>query len=118
MLYRLEVMEAGDALVAHLDAARGRGPRCGTADVEGTHGELRARLADQLRGDDAARLADVNRAPARQIAPVAARAHPVAGLAGDRGAHLDLVDALGLHEPHQLLIEQGADRDQHLLATG
>ena len=28
------------------------------ADVEGAHGELRARLADRLRGDDADRLAD------------------------------------------------------------
>ena len=34
--------------------------RCGTTDVEGTHGELRARLADGLRGDDADRFAELD----------------------------------------------------------
>jgi hypothetical protein len=32
-------------------------------------GELRARLADRLRRDDADRLAEVHHVPARQIAP-------------------------------------------------
>ena len=41
------------------------------ADVEGAHGELGARLADRLRGDDADRLADIDRRAARQIAAVA-----------------------------------------------
>ena len=41
------------------------------ADVEGAHGELRARLADRLRRDDADRLAHVDGRAARQIAPVA-----------------------------------------------
>ena len=42
-------------------------------DVERTHRELRARLADRLRGDDADRLADVDHVPARQVAAVARR---------------------------------------------
>jgi hypothetical protein len=41
------------------------------ADVEGTHGQLRARLADRLRGDDADRFADVDRRAAREVAAVA-----------------------------------------------
>ena len=47
------------------------------ADVEGAHGELRARLADRLRGDDADRLAHVDRRAAREIAPVAGAADAV-----------------------------------------
>src|SRR5215472_15220146 len=108
------VMEADQALVAHLDAGSGRGPRCRTTDVEGAHGELRARLADRLRGDDAHGLADRDRPAPCEIAPVAARADAVAGLAGDGRADLDLVDALLLEQPHQLLIEQRAGGDQHL----
>ena len=34
-----------------------------STDVEGAQRELRARLADRLRGDDADRLADVHHAP-------------------------------------------------------
>ena len=41
------------------------------ADVERTHRQLRARLTDRLGGDDADRLADVDRRAARKIAPVA-----------------------------------------------
>src|SRR5205085_3151562 len=55
-----------------------------TANVEGTHGELRARLADRLRRDDADRLAHVDRRAAGKIAPVALGAHAVGRLAGDR----------------------------------
>src|SRR6185312_6159158 len=41
------------------------------ADVERTHGELGARLADRLRRNDADRLAHVHRRTAGEIAPVA-----------------------------------------------
>jgi phage tail tape-measure protein len=47
------------------------------ADVEGAHGELGARLADRLGGDDADRLAQIDRRAARQIAPVAGCADAV-----------------------------------------
>src|ERR1700745_1530342 len=115
VLHRLHVMEADQSLVAHLAARGGRGPRCRTADVEGAHGELRARLADRLRGDDAYGLADRDRPAARQVTPVAARTDAVTGLAGDGRADLDLVDALLLEEPYHLLIEQRSRRDQHVL---
>ena len=45
------------------------------ADVEGPHGQLRARLADRLRGDDSDGFADVDRRAARKIAPIAFAAH-------------------------------------------
>ena len=47
------------------------------ADVERTHRELRAGLTDRLGGDDADRLADVDRRTAGKIAPVALGAHAV-----------------------------------------
>ena len=46
------------------------------ADVEGAHGELGARLADRLRGDDADRLADIDHGAAREIAAIALAAEP------------------------------------------
>ena len=58
---RLRVADADDAFGARLEralldlAARRR-----ATDVERTHRELRARLADRLAGDDADRLADVD----------------------------------------------------------
>ena len=40
----------------------------GAADVERTHGELRAGFADGLRGDDADRLAELDQQAGGQIA--------------------------------------------------
>ena len=90
----------------HLADARLRGR---AADVEGAHGQLRARLADGLRGDDADRLADVDHMPAPEVAPVALGADAEAGFAGDRRAHLDFVDVCLLDFFDQFLV-------QHLLA--
>ena len=58
------------------------------ADVEGPHRQLRARLADRLRGDDADRLADVDRRAAGEIAPVAGGADAADALADQRRADL------------------------------
>ena len=76
-----------------------RGPRCRAADVEGAHRELRARLADRLRGDHADRLADVDQRAAAEVAAVALGAHALARVAGQRRAHLDLVDAERCRSP-------------------
>src|SRR3546814_7686223 len=63
------------------------------ADVEGAHGELGARLADRLRGDDADRLADVHLGAAGEVAPVAGAADAAYRLAHQRRADEDGVDA-------------------------
>ena len=78
VLDRLDVVEAQCALVADLNAAGSRGPRGRAADVEGAHRQLRAGLADRLRGDHAHRLADVDDPPATEVAAVAVAAHAVA----------------------------------------
>src|SRR5690606_38517675 len=82
----LDVLEADRARALHLDAVDRRRSRRRAADVERAHRELRARLADGLRRDDADRLALVHAVTAREIAPVALRAHAVMGLARDRRA--------------------------------
>ena len=63
------------------------------ADVERTHRELRARLADRLRRDDADRFADVDRRAAREIAPVALAADAVGRLAGQHRTDAHLLHA-------------------------
>ena len=99
---------AHDPFDLALDLARHRRTRCRAADVEGTHRQLRARLADRLRGNDAHRLADVDQRTTAQIAAVALRAQAVARIAGQRRAHLDFVDAARLDCIDRLLIEQRA----------
>ena len=64
------------------------------AGVEGTHGQLRARLADGLRGDDADSLAEVDELARRQVHAVAAGADAGACLAAEDGADVDLIDAV------------------------
>jgi hypothetical protein len=57
--------------VLDLDAVDGGRPGCSATNVERTHRELSAGLANGLSGDDADRLADVDQVATRQIAPVA-----------------------------------------------
>ena len=64
-----------------------------TTGVEGTHRQLRARLTDRLGRDDADGLADVDELAGGQRAAVALRAGAGAGVAGQDGADLDLLDA-------------------------
>src|SRR4029077_7275139 len=74
----LEVDELDLALVPGLERRLLGAAARGAADVEGPHGELRAGLADRLRGDDADRLAKVHHLPAREVAAVATAAHALA----------------------------------------
>ena len=64
-----------------------------TAGVEGPHGQLGARLADRLGGDDADGLAELDWRAGGQGAPVAGAAHAVRALAGEHRAAGDLDDA-------------------------
>src|SRR5688572_22404059 len=83
VLHGLHVVEAQRALVAHFDGRSRSGSRCGTTDVEGAHGELRAGLADRLRGHDADRFADVDLPATREVASVAGGTDAITRLAGD-----------------------------------
>ena len=63
-------------------------PRCGGF----SHGQLGARLADRLGGDDAHRFADVDPGAARQIAAVAGAADPDLAFADQDRADLHRLD--------------------------
>ena len=88
--------------------------RRGAAVVEGTHGELRARLADRLRGDDAHRLADLDHLAGRQVAAVAEGADAAPGLAGEHGTDLHPLDARRLHGGAEHLGDLLADGEDQL----
>src|SRR5690606_36804833 len=103
--------------VLHLDVVGGRGPAGGTTDVESTHGQLGTRLTDGLGGDDTDCFTDVDLVTTGQIAAVALGADAVAGFAGDRRTHHHFVDAVALDELDPLLVDQGAGRNDDLVAA-
>src|SRR6185436_17687896 len=81
------------------------------ADVERAHRQLRAGLADRLRGDDADREAELNETPGRQIAAVALRAATAARRARQHGADLDALDARIFNRVRELFVELACRRD-------
>ena len=61
---------------------------------------------------------DVDQHAAAQIAPVALGANAVARVAGQRRAHLDLVDPQLFDAVDRVLVEQAAGSEQHVLRVG
>ena len=104
-----------DRAVRHRLEVRGLVELGGAADVEGPHRQLRARLTDRLRGDDADRLADVDRRAAGEIAPVAGGADAADALADQRRADLHRLRADRLDPHDRGLVEQRALGDEHLV---
>ena len=111
----VQVLDLDGAFEVRLDERLLRNLRR-AADVERAHGELRARLADRLRGDDAHRLAHIDRSAAGEIAPIALAAAAAGRLAGEHRADLHLLHA-GIDQPLDvLLLEQRRVRHQHFVA--
>ena len=113
----LDVDETDRAGALDLDAVDGSRARCRAADVERAHRELRARLADRLRRDDADGFAAVHAMTARQVAAVALRADAVLRLAGDRRTHEHLVDRVLLEHLDGALVEQRARLENNLVGA-
>ena len=113
LVSRLAPRICSGALLARLEE-RLRAALRDAADVEGPHRQLRAGLADRLRGDDADRLAGVHLGAAGEIAPVALGADAVLGLAGERRADLHLDDARRLDEVGVALVDQVVAPEDHL----
>ena len=61
------------------------------ADMERPHGQLRPRLADGLRRDNADRFAHIDEPPRRKVTAVAERACAAFRLAGQHGTNLDFI---------------------------
>ena len=96
-LDELEVHELHDAVVARFERGTLGNAGGGSADVERTHGQLRAGFADGLRGDDADGFAKLNHAPGGEVAAVAESANSAAGFAGEHGTDAHALDTRGLH---------------------
>ena len=88
------------------------------AGVERTHGQLRARLADGLGGDDADRLAGVDRLADGQVDAVALGADAAARLAGHDAADLDFLNAVLLEHLGIVGHEHMVGIEQHLAGLG
>ncbi len=91
---------------------------CGAPDMERAHGQLRARLTNRLRRDDAHRFANVYRRAACQIAAIAFRADPDLGFAHQRRADFHRLRAERFDLRNHRFIEQGARRDDDRVGLG
>ena len=107
--------KAHDTGAVSFDLRSHRRPRRRTTNVEGAHGELRSRLADRLRGNDADRLADVDHGTPAQIAAIAFGAQAVAGITGQRRTYLDFVDAQFFNQITEVFADQRAGLDHRFL---
>ena len=70
-LTSLDVVQTDRTGRFHCNAVVRRSTACGTTDMEGTHGQLSARLTDGLRRNNTDSLTDVDPMTARQVTTVA-----------------------------------------------
>src|SRR6185312_15394745 len=109
-----EVDEVRLACVLGLEVRGVRHAGGGAADVEGTHGELGAGLADGLRRDDADGFAHLHHLAGAEVAAVAEDAATALGLAGEDRANLDALDAGSLNRGGLVLVDLFVDVDDDL----
>ena len=112
-----QVVQAHAAAMLNLHTVDRSRPTGRATDVERAHRQLRARLANGLRRDDAHRLADVNHMTAGEIAPVAHRAHAMTRIARDRRPHPDLVHAQIFQTFDPGFVQHRAGFDEQRLAV-
>ena len=81
--------------------------------MEGAHGQLRARLADRLGGDNTNRFADINQHTTTQIATITLRAKTEARVACQRRTDFDFVNTGRINCVNHVFVEQRARLDDH-----
>ena len=113
-LHRLQVDEADRAGVLGIQPRLLGNSRCRTADVEGTHGELRSRLADRLRRDHARRFAEFDQTSGSQVAAVAHDADSAFRFAGQHRTDLHPLDTRSLNRTRQVFGDFLVDVDDHV----
>ena len=84
--------------------------------MERAHRQLRARLADRLRGDDADRQAELDQLAGREVAAVALGAAAAAAGARQHRPDADLLDAAFLDGRRLLLVDLVVDVDDDVAA--
>src|SRR5205807_2433386 len=113
-------LDEAEAAVFHgavgLDADFGSLEAAGrdATDVERAHGELRAGLADRLRGDDADGVADLRHATGRGIDAVGFRIDAALRRGGERRHDLDALDAELVDFRSHFLGDEFAGADENL----
>src|SRR5262249_8585768 len=106
-----EALVVGGAVVARIERvllgdARGR-----AADVERSHRQLRARLANRLRGDDAHSLTELDGTTGCEVPAIAALAPAAARRAREHRTDAHLLDAGFLHRRRLVLVDLLVDID-------
>src|SRR5439155_12285944 len=114
----LQTLEPDGARVARLERRLLRYARRGAADVEGPHRELRPRLADRLRRDDADGLSELDELARREVAAVALRADAAAARAGQDRPDLHLFDAGVLNVRRSVLVHLLVDVHDRVAREG
>ena len=88
------------------------------ANVERSHRQLGTGFADGLRGDNADRLADIDRRTAGQVAAVARGADTVFGFAGQNRTDLNLFDTGCLNNLNVVFVNQFSFGNQNFAGFG
>src|SRR5579885_2126365 len=109
-----QVNELDHAVVAGFERGALRNAGCRTSDMERAHGELRARFADGLRGNNANGFAKLDHAAGREVAPIAKRANTATGLAREHRANLHALDTGSLHLVREVFGNLLVDLDNHV----
>ncbi len=112
--YTVNIDELYFPLVTRLKRGLLGTPGGGTTDVEGTHGQLGAGLADGLGGNNPNRFAHVDQVPPGQVAAVTHGADTAPGLAGKNGTNFNLFQAGILDPLDQSFIDVHVGRNQDL----
>src|SRR5205814_2450519 len=83
-----------------------------STNVESAHGKLRAGLADRLRGNDPASLAEFHQSACGQIAAIAVNANALLAFAGEHRTDFDSFHACGLNRLGPKFIDLLVGRSQ------
>src|SRR5438477_729440 len=100
-----QVVEADCAIVFRFDDRLLKGLTGRAADVEGSHGQLRSRLANGLRGDNADCFAHFHELASREVASVTHRANAAATLARKHRTNLQALHADAVQFGGDLLVD-------------
>ena len=90
---------------------------CAT-DVESTHRQLCARLANRLGCDNTNSFADIDDMTTRQVAAITGGANTMPGFASNGGANVHPVNSPLFHRLNQLLVEQRVTRADNFVSSG
>ena len=91
-LHRIDVAVLDHAAASGLDVIFDQASGGDAAGVERAHGELRSRLADRLRGDDADRQAFLDDLVGAHVHAIAAGTNAARAFASQRRAHADALE--------------------------